>query len=342
MPEHIKIGIAGLGFGSAVHLPVFQSLPGVSVVGVAAARPGKAEGVAEKAGIPHACEGYEELLDLDLDAISIALPPETGSQAAAIALGKGLGVLMEKPLAGNADRAGELIRLAEGRTAALNYIFYKLDTFQMVKNAIVQGNLGRLERIDVVWTAESWANRNRKWSWKTDARRGGGVITTLGSHACFLAEWFSGSPIEVLRTQASNNVAAAFSPPDAEPAEDHVEAEMKAGNVEIGLLLDNGRKQPPLHRWVFKGQRGTAVIENTTNDYFGGFVLRGMPGQSDIVEKKSESDDRRFLAFHRIAEDFIGALRRGDPAFPDFATGLRTQRVMDALHLSTNARLAVP
>ena len=295
MPKSIRIGVAGLGFGGAVHVPVLQSLPDVSVVGLAASRPAKALAVAERMGVPHSCCGFEELLNLDLDAVSIALPPIIGAEAAKAALKKGLGVLMEKPLAGSARRAAELVGLAEGRTSAMNYIFTGLDTFRAMKKLLDEGRLGRLEKVDVVWTVESWANQNRRWSWKTDADQGGGVLNSLGAHVCFLMDWFCG-PVEVMQTRTFDDVIAGFAPPGTKPAEHRVEARLKAGEADIDMALDNGQKTPPLHRWTFAGEGGTAVLENFSDDYFGGFTLRGVPGQADIMEKTSASDDRRFMA----------------------------------------------
>lgn len=329
--REIRIGVAGLGFGAAVHVPVFQSLPGVSVVGLAGLRREKTIDIAAQMGVPYSCCGFEELLNLDLDAISIALPPTVGAQAATTALQNGLGVLMEKPLAGNAGQAAELARLAEGQTAVLNYIFSGLDTFRTMKQWIAEGRLGLLQEVSIVWTAESWANRNHKWSWKTDAQQGGGVLTTLGSHVCFLVDWFCG-PTKVTEVHSRNDVIAAFAPPGAMPAEHWVEAQLEAGSVNIELLMDNGSKTHPLHRWTFVGERGTAVLENTGNDPFGGFTLRGPLGEPEILEKASANDDRRFVAFQRIAKKFIDSLRRGEPGYPDFAAGVRAQLILDALH----------
>jgi predicted dehydrogenase len=330
MPETIRIGVAGLGFGAAVHVPVFQSLPGVSVVALAGLRREKAIDVASKLGVPHSCSGFKELLSLNLDAISIALPPTVGAEAAAVALESGLGVLMEKPLAATAGQAVELARLAKGRTTAMNFIFTGLDTFRTMKKWLDEGRIGRLKKIDVVWTVESWANQNHKWSWKTDALQGGGVLTTLGSHVCFLADWFCG-PVNVQQARTQNDIVAAFAPPGSIPAEHRVEAWLKAGEVDIHILLDNGQKTSPLHRWIFIGDRGTAVLENTSNDYFGGFTLRMVPDEPGIEEMASPADDRRFIAFRSIAEDFIEALRSKEPGYPDFAAGARSQKVLDSL-----------
>ena len=127
--ERLRVGIAGLGIGAAVHLPVFASMPGVRVEGVASSRPEKAAAAADKYGVPHSFGDVSGLLELELDAIVLALPPKINGLAAGSAVKRGIAVLAEKPLAGDADSARILADLARGHTAMVNFQFAELRTF---------------------------------------------------------------------------------------------------------------------------------------------------------------------------------------------------------------------
>jgi len=72
----LRIGIAGLGFGASLHAPVLRSFPDVQLVGIAGRSVDKAQGVADMLGIPKGCGSVSDLLDLNLDAITLALPPD--------------------------------------------------------------------------------------------------------------------------------------------------------------------------------------------------------------------------------------------------------------------------
>jgi predicted dehydrogenase len=53
----LRIGIAGIGFGAAVHLPALRSLPGVTVATIAGTRPDKTGEIARKCGVARALHG---------------------------------------------------------------------------------------------------------------------------------------------------------------------------------------------------------------------------------------------------------------------------------------------
>src|SRR6185437_4998192 len=149
--RNLRIGIAGTGFGAAVHLPALQSLPGVTVVAIAGARQEKAAEIAGRYGIARSCQGIAALLAEDLDAVTLALPPDLAETAASLALDKGLAVLAEKPLASHAEAAEALARRATARTAVVDFEFAELDCFRALHGLIERGELGAIARVEIAW-----------------------------------------------------------------------------------------------------------------------------------------------------------------------------------------------
>ena len=342
LPRPLRIGIAGTGFGAAVHLPALQSLPGVTVAAIAGARPEKTEEIARRYGVA-ACRGIEELLALDLDAVTLALPPALAETAAGIALDRGLAILAEKPLASSVDAAENLARRAATRTTMIDFEFAERDAFRALHDAIARGELGRIERIAVTWTMQSHAHRHRIWSWKTDRTRQGGVVTLLGTHILYLLEWLLG-PIAFTAAHEDNAATQLFAPQGGIGAADRVAWRGRTSTgAAIAVELCNSASGKPRHRWEIVGAAGSAVLASSPGDTVAGFRLSvaaaGKPIREFLSEKAAPGDSR-LPPFRALAERFVGALRAGTACQPDFAAGARVQRLVADIEALTQGRQA--
>lgn len=339
----LRVGIAGTGFGAAIHLPALQSLPGVSVVAIAGARQEKTAEIARIHGVDMACNGIAALLAEDLDAITLALPPALAEMATALALDRGLAILAEKPLAPSAEAAEALARRAADATAIIDFEFAELHCFRALHTLIQRGELGAIERIAVEWTTRSYAHRHRLWSWKTDAAGNGGVLTLLGTHVLFLLEWLFGR-IAVTGASADNAATQEFAPPGSLAAPDTValRGRTRAGAA-FAASLCNSAAGSPRHRWEIVGARGRAVLENLTDDAVAGFrlwIASGDMAPREIAREKMMDGDNRLQAFQALAERFVTAIRAGAPCQPDFAAGARVQRLVADIDTLTRGERA--
>ncbi len=108
----MRVGVVGLGFGAAVHVPALQRLDGIEVVALAGSNRAGAQAAAAAAGVALGCGSVDELLEQRLDAVTIAVPPDRQADLAAAVLAAGVPVLAEKPLAASVDEAERLAELA--------------------------------------------------------------------------------------------------------------------------------------------------------------------------------------------------------------------------------------
>src|SRR4051812_17754760 len=99
MTKPFRVGVAGLGFGAAIHVPGFRRLPDVEVAGICGRDLARTTKIAESLGVANAFTSIEQLLDSGIDAVSLALPPAHNTRGAALAIERGIPVLCEKPLA---------------------------------------------------------------------------------------------------------------------------------------------------------------------------------------------------------------------------------------------------
>ena len=95
----LRIGVIGVGFGTVVQIPGFQS-EGVEVAAVCARRQERADKAAADFNIPAAYTDYHKMLqEADIDAVSVVTPPALHHEMVMAALDAGKHVLCEKPFA---------------------------------------------------------------------------------------------------------------------------------------------------------------------------------------------------------------------------------------------------
>lgn len=335
-----RVGIVGLGFGASVHIPAFLSIKGVEIVGIAGKNLLKTREIADNYKIPMAFDNFEELFEQKLDAISLALPPKQNEIVCRKALEKNFAVLSEKPLASSAKIASKLAELAKNSTTMVNFQFAEVPIFKELKKIIESKKLGNVRHVQVVWLLESFAQRNRIWSWKTDARQCGGVITLLGSHFLYLADWLFGS-VNRLFAKKSCKITSSFAPPDSVPADDLVCLILEhVSGVQVAATIGNASPGGSGHRWEVVFNEGTLVLYNSGPDYMSGFSLsiRTHDNEESILIKDEikQSSDGRLSPFCAMARKFIESIKESQPVFPDFVVGARIQKLIEAVYFSAD------
>jgi predicted dehydrogenase len=341
-PAKLRVGIAGLGFGAGVHLPVFAARPDVEVCALFGRDRVKAEAAATRFDVPIACSSLSEFAALDLDAAIIALPPQLAGEAAAAALRRGWAVLAEKPIALTAAEAEALAAQARGKTAMVDFEFRELPSFRMMKTMLESGRLGRVRSVRISWRSLSYAQRNRVWSWKTDAAQGGGVMTLSGLHLLDLLEWMLGpiTPVEAVRSDAATRD---FAPRHARPAADTVDLSLTtAAGATIAAHLSNAAPDGHGHRWEIDAEGGQLTLDDGGIGTFGGFALtERVDGRTRVLATDpARQGDYRIGPVSELAGRFLAAARDRVAAAPSFDHAARTHRLLDLVNALLEKALA--
>lgn len=195
--HELRVGIAGAGFVAAPHLNAYAAQPGVRVVGVADAVLHKAQRLAAEVDAL-ACVSFDELLDLDLDIVSICTPPATHAALSIQALEAGLHVLCEKPIARSLDDGRRIVdaaRSAPGILMVGQVSRYEPD-HRAAKQAIDDGLLGQVRMMSHSMTTSlpGWS----EGGWFADFEQSGGPLVDLGVHSFDFLSWCAGSePVRV-------------------------------------------------------------------------------------------------------------------------------------------------
>jgi predicted dehydrogenase len=115
--SRLRVGVVGVGHLGKEHARILAGLPDVDLVGVADTNPEQARLVAERCGTRH-FDQYESLLD-QVDAVSVVVPTIHHHAVASQFLGRGVPVLVEKPITRTVAEADELIALAAAANVPL-------------------------------------------------------------------------------------------------------------------------------------------------------------------------------------------------------------------------------
>lgn len=121
--KKIRVGLAGCGFVSELHMYAYRRVYGVDVeVRCVAARGEHVVDFAKKHGIPRACRSFAELIaDRELDVIDICTPPNLHAGMIVQAMQAGKHVICEKPFAGYFGRDSDKAPIGKHVPKALMY-----------------------------------------------------------------------------------------------------------------------------------------------------------------------------------------------------------------------------
>ena len=168
-------------------------LPGSGGGRVGGAQHGARARTGDSWGIPRVYSDVAAMLagEDGLRALVIATPNYTHFDFASAALERGLGVLIEKPLALDYPSARRLAALAveHGAVTLVPFTYRFMPTSRYLKRLMDDSYLGRPFHLNMRYYA-NYA-REGEYLWRFDkALAGSGVLGDLGSHFLHLAEWF--------------------------------------------------------------------------------------------------------------------------------------------------------
>jgi predicted dehydrogenase len=183
----LRVAIAGFGLaGEVFHAPLVDATPGLTVAAVATSNPVRAARArAQYPGIAVAADAGELLADADrFDALVVATPNRMHIPIARAALHRGLPVVVDKPLAADADEAQALVEDFAAADVPLS-VFQnrRLDgDFITIARTVSAGTLGTITRFESRYERFRPQVSEGAWRELPAASEGGGLLLDLGAH----------------------------------------------------------------------------------------------------------------------------------------------------------------
>ncbi|QGG55990.1 Gfo/Idh/MocA family oxidoreductase [Paenibacillus sp. FSL W8-1187] len=184
----IRIGIIGSGGIAGMHAAAYKTIPGVEIAAVADAIPGKAAEFVERHGLSGtlAFDDYRELLQLDLDGVSVCTPNSAHRQPTVDSLEAGKHVLLEKPMSVTLDEGLDMVRASRrsGRMLTIGFQPRYDPNMKLIQDIVRSGKLGK------VYYVETGGGRRRGMPGGTFIRKelaGAGAMADIGCYSLDLA-----------------------------------------------------------------------------------------------------------------------------------------------------------
>jgi predicted dehydrogenase len=344
-----RIGIIGVGFGAAVHVPGFRS-EGWDVAAICSRDRAKAQKAAAEAAIADIHTDPMELIHrADLDAVAIITPPAAHHPLAMAAIRAGKHVLCEKPFALDSRQATEMRDAAEksGRTAMIAHEFRHTPQRAYIKQLLAENYIGKFRLCTMELFLDRYVTREpRPLTWNAYQAEGGGLLGALGSHYIdTLRYWFGevatvSGWIAALRPEVADS-SGRISQSETDDTFSFTLAFAQGGTATMmaSFAVTPARGA----RIAVMGDDGTLIAEQPgPNPLEDGVVVASRHGAPLAALHTpaqytpfTDARDHRLMAFRLLVRDFTdGVAQRISPA-PNFTDGLRCQQVLDAVRASS-------
>jgi predicted dehydrogenase len=349
----LRVGVIGGGYGRN-HILAYRVSGNIEVAAFCQRTQSEAEKIAREFNVSNIFTDYRELLQLkELDAVSIATPPNLHCPIALEAFSRGLHVLCEKPLALNLTEAKTMLAGAHdaNRVHMTAFNFRFIPAVRRMKELLEEGYVGdRIFHVDASWLVEGRLASETPLGWRHRKETAGvGVLGDTGVHLIDLVRWLAGEFVKVSGHANIFNKERRL--PDgtgkgAVTVEDScmflaelaggIQASLHVSGVARGSLFQSIR--------IFGSEGALRVdIDRKNPDWligklWGARGANAMMAPIAIPDRLTEglnvSDPRRAAAefvFSNLTRRFAHAIRTGEEAIPSFREGLEAQRVVDAV-----------
>ncbi|WP_247000597.1 Gfo/Idh/MocA family protein [Halosolutus gelatinilyticus] len=291
-------------------------------------------------------EDHTELYDT-VDAIIITTPNKFHEEYAVDAFERDLHVLLEKPLAHSIESARRIADAAGDSDGVCMVGFNNrfANTVQIVKNRIVQGELGAVSHIEANYVRRRGIPGRGSWFTRQQIA-GGGALIDLGVHAIDLALYLLGYPpvaevTGVARGEFGSRKEYAYLDMwgnDAGPAgfdvDDSASAFIRcAEDCTISLEVAWATNRPANHEFVVRGTESAARFDLLEGDLSVHSASTIGPDHLEDTSIETRQNDTH-TAEQRA---FFDAIVEGTELEESINRALQVQRIIDAIYRSSEA-----
>jgi predicted dehydrogenase len=323
LSEKIRVGFIGSGGIARWHYENLLKTGRAEVVAVADPNPAGYNRIAEKHpefGEAKLFGDHREMLEnTELDAVMIQTPHCHHSEEIADAFARGLHVMCDKPMAGSADQARQIISLRDSaeRVFVLTYQRKYQPQYTEARKLIEEGRIGEVECIVAV-LLQGWLDFVAG-TWRVDPVAScGGQLNDSGSHIVHVVPWVTNLRPESVYCSTQNlgqavEVNAAMT------------VQMQNGAIWAATIVGNGVGFSE-ELWVFGKDGMLSVVDDK---------LR-------LCKRGGEPQDVELPAGSTPESNFVAAILDGAPVVCGAEDGLQAALLTEAAYESARAKVPVP
>jgi len=238
----IKVGVIGTGAMGQHHVRIYSESPDVELVGIADIDPVRINKQAVQYKTK-AFTDYRELLNQNIDAVSIAVPTMMHREVALAAIEAGVNVLIEKPIADAMESATEIIESAN--SSGLKLMIGHIERFNpavmRLKEIIDSGALGKVVSIST--------HRVGPYNPRI---RDVGVIMDIGVHDIDVISYLHGMKVSEVYAVAGADIHS---------FEDHAAFILRFDHEHSGIVETNWLTPHKIRKLTAIGLKGVAYLD---------------------------------------------------------------------------------
>ncbi len=264
-----RLGFLGVGGIGRPRMEAIARDGAAEVAAIADAQPEARAAACALAPGAAGVEGFDALLDRELDGLVIATPSALHARQAEAALARGLAVFCQKPLARTAAETRGVIEAARraDRLLDVDLSYRRTQGMQRIRELVAAGDIGEVYAIDLVF--HNAYGPDKPW-FRDPLLSGGGCVIDLGIHLVDLALWTLDFPrVEAVASRLHAGGRRLALP--SAVVEDHAVAQIDlAGGCVVRLAcswnLPAGRDA--VIEASFHGTRGGAALRNVGGSFY--------------------------------------------------------------------------
>jgi predicted dehydrogenase len=338
----------------------FEDLPFEPVLKVVVGRTeAKVKEARSRLGFEEAATSWQEVLARkDVDVVDICTPGDSHATIAVAAAEAGKAILCEKPLA-NTVADAERMHAAASRAGVVNMIchnYRRCPAVTLAKKIVDEGQLGEIYHYRGVYLQDWIVDPSFPRVWRLEkARAGSGSLGDILSHTMDLSRYLVDEPVEVT-SLLKTFVGERPLPEDSRrrgkvDVDDSAQVLVKFAGGAVGYYEGSrfapGRKN--YNRFEINGSKGSLAWDLERMNELELYIESGPLSGFRTV---SVTDGRHpFMhawwppghiigyehSFTHTVYDFLKAIAAGVSPRPDFADGLKNQRVLAAIEASATS-----
>jgi len=316
-----------------------------------------AERAATELGFARATGDWRKLVaDVAVEAVVIASPQDTHREIAEAAFLAGKPVLCEKPLAATTEEAEQMASIAanSGLANMIGFNYVRTPATQFARQLVASGEIGELHYIRAEHSEDFLADAAEPANWRTRGQANG-TLGDLAPHIVNAALALGGDIVELIGDQQITCAERiGENGPEAVSNEDQAQLMCRFANGAMGHLffsrVAHGRKMG--YAYELHGSNGSIRFDQEDQNALFLYKAEGPESTRGFRKILTGPEHPDYVNFclgpgHGTGfqdqiiieqKDFLQAIETGEAVFPDFAEGLRVQRLIDAVRLSCDER----
>ncbi|WP_217595490.1 Gfo/Idh/MocA family protein [Cohnella sp. GbtcB17] len=274
---------------------------------------------------------YQELLESDIDLVSICTPPYTHADIAIDFLRAGKHVLVEKPMASSLEECDRMLDAAMASKRILSVVGQNRfrDPIMKLKRTLDTGEIGKIVHAQVDshwWRGHCYYDLWWRGTWE---KEGGGCTLNHAVHHIDMLQWMMGMPdkIQALMSNTSHDNAE---------VEDISIAILSYGNGSLAQITSSVVHHGEDQQLIFQGERARISVPwkvYASSSKENGFPVRNTSLEEEIEHTYNNFENLPYTGHAGQINDVMSAIETGSlKVLIDGGEGRKTLELITAIY----------